>query len=45
MIGKTVTSKSCSGTCLIFSIARHPKVAEAESALGLGGRSPAASTA
>ncbi len=39
MIGKAVTSKSCSGTCLIFSMARQPKVSEAESALGLGGRS------
>ena len=26
MIGNAVTSKSCSGTCLIFSMARQPKV-------------------
>ena len=38
MIGNAVTSKSCSGTCLIFSSARQPKVSEAESALGRGGR-------
>ncbi len=44
MIGNAVTSKSCSGTCLIFSIARQPKVTDADSALGRGGRAPGAST-
>jgi hypothetical protein len=37
MIGNAVTSKSCSGTCLIFSSARHPNVSDADSALGRGG--------
>ena len=32
MIGNAVTSKSCSGTCLIFSRARQPKVSDAASA-------------
>lgn len=44
MIGNAVTSKSCSGTCLIFSMARQPKVSDAPSALGRGGRVPGAST-
>lgn len=38
MIGKAVTSNSCSGTCLILSMARQPNVSDAESALGRGGR-------
>ncbi len=45
MIGNAVTSKSCSGTCLIFSMARHPKVSDADSALGRGGRSCPTSSA
>src|ERR1043165_1416906 len=45
MIGNAVTSKSCSGTCLILRIARQPKVRDAESALGRGGRSLATSSA
>ncbi|WP_396134679.1 hypothetical protein [Cellulomonas sp. ATA003] len=28
MIGNAVTSNSCSGTCLIFSSARHPKATD-----------------
>jgi hypothetical protein len=38
MIGLPTASKSCSGTCFIFSIARHPNVSEAESAFGRLGR-------
>src|SRR5690349_23642207 len=45
MIGKAVTSNSCSGTCLIFSIARQPNVTDADQALGRGGRAPGARTA
>ena len=36
--GVIVTSMSCSGTCLIFSMPRQPKVLAADSALGRGGR-------
>ena len=43
--GVTVTSSSCSGTCLIFSIPRQPKVRQLASALGRGGRSLEASAA
>lgn len=45
MIGNAVTSKSCSGTCLILRMARQPKVSEADSALGRRGRSPVTSSA
>ena len=37
MIGNAVTSNSCIGTCLIFSIARQPKVSDAASADGRRG--------
>src|SRR5690606_36015509 len=37
-IGNAVTSKSCSGTCLILSRARQPKVIDADQALGRFGR-------
>ena len=36
MIGNAVTSKSCSGTCLIFSIARQPNVTDADQRAGPG---------
>jgi hypothetical protein len=36
-----ITSKSCSGTCLIFSSARQPKAAVAASGLAGAGRGPA----
>lgn len=45
MIGNAVTSKSCSGTCLILRIARQPKVSDVDQALGRVGRSPATSSA
>src|SRR4029453_13147692 len=38
MIGNTVTSNSCMGTCLIFSRARQAKLSEAAIALGRCGR-------
>ena len=40
MIGKAVTSNSCIGTCLIFSMARQPKASDATSGVGRGGRVP-----
>ena len=41
--GVIVTSSSCSGTCLTFSIPRQAKVETAEAALGRGGRGVEAS--
>ncbi len=37
MTGVIVTSSSCSGTCLTFSIPRHANVIADETALALGG--------
>ena len=46
MTGVIVTSSSCSGTCLIFSIPRQPKVSAAVTARSArGGRAPEASAA
>src|SRR5688500_4441707 len=45
MTGNMVTSASCSGTCLIFSIARHPNVSEVDTAFGGDGRVPDTSAA
>src|ERR687893_144632 len=36
--GVTVTSSSCSGTCLTLSMPRQPKVSAVDSGLGRGGR-------
>jgi len=43
MTGMAITSVSCLGSCLILSMARHPKVAEAASAPARRGGSPGAS--
>jgi hypothetical protein len=45
MTGVSVTSNSCSGMCLIFSITRQPNVRHADSALGRGGRAVGESAA
>jgi hypothetical protein len=38
MTGVRVTSSSCSGTCLTFSIPRQPNVSAVDSGPGRGGR-------
>src|SRR4051794_20320224 len=38
MTGVTVTSSSCSGTCLTFSMPRQPNVSAVDSPPGRGGR-------